>query len=56
MLELAMTAFRYSQSPPIRFEHSNHVTYLHGSNTSHKGNQISGSALYIAHVNAILAV
>jgi hypothetical protein len=29
MLELSMTSFRYCQSPPIGFEHPDHVTYLH---------------------------
>jgi len=29
MLELSVTFFRYYQSPPILFEHTDYLTYLH---------------------------
>ena len=34
VLKLPVTSFRYHQSPPIRFEHTDHFTYLHAGTIS----------------------
>jgi len=36
MLKLSVTSFSYHQSPPVGFEHPNHITYLHVRTISQK--------------------
>jgi hypothetical protein len=46
MLELSMTSFRHYQSPPVGFEHPNHVTYLHKGTISEEKNQAPGMSSF----------